>query len=243
MTEPFKTYFLLVCFFISISDVNAQCNLLEPSTCVPNVIKDSVEDSFYCNKLINCDPNQFNINQAILAARQSGIIHNREECFQFTESLIEETRTSYGNSIPFFEQFAARGRSQGGDACTHQFPDRQQAEAQRQQQMEIQRRQQAEAQRQQQMEIQRRQQAEAQRQQQMEIQRRQQAEAQREQERDRQRRAPRQEQQQSNQIVTCRIYMNYTYYYCSIDQRQRLGTTGCFCNTDVGPVEGQVMFY
>ena len=118
--------FIIVLFTAILSPVEAaKCinnfQLVECDTVVGNNVPQPLKDVFYCGSLKNCDPNQLNINTAVLAAKNSNLIHNRAECMGFAEDVIEETKQSYGSAIPFFSTFASRARDQATDACNNQF--------------------------------------------------------------------------------------------------------------------------
>ena len=79
-----------------------------------------VPDAARCKNWWNCDPNQIQINQAVIAARQSGLIKNREECKAYVSQTIGLANEQL-QGLPGLDFFLRRGTSQGNDSCDVQF--------------------------------------------------------------------------------------------------------------------------
>lgn len=73
-----------------------------------------------CKSWWNCDPNQIQINQAVIAARESGLIKNREECKNYVRQVIGKASEEL-QGLPGLDFFLRRGTNQGNDSCDLQF--------------------------------------------------------------------------------------------------------------------------
>jgi hypothetical protein len=80
-----------------------------------------VRDSLKCKSWWNCDANQIQINKTVIAAKQSGLIRNREECKAYVRKTIGIASEQL-QGVPGLDFFLRRGTDQGNDSCDLQFP-------------------------------------------------------------------------------------------------------------------------
>jgi len=79
-------------------------------------------DHLKCQSWWNCDQNQIQINSAVIAAKKTGLIKNREECKAYVKQTIGMANEEL-QGLPGLDFFLRRGTNQGNDSCDLQFAE------------------------------------------------------------------------------------------------------------------------
>ncbi len=120
------TVILSVSSFILTSPAKAGCAWLDITCSSSGVRKfgrkiDPVTNRLYaCNQWWNCDFNQMQMNAVVIAAKKSGIVSTREQCYSYVRKAVGEAEKQL-DGLPILNTFLRRAISQGNDSCVLQF--------------------------------------------------------------------------------------------------------------------------